>query len=69
MPVGNRGSRAMCTIRVPEADDPRRLERARSAAENLNGVVKSEANHIVQMLTVEYDPERTTWETIRKVVK
>jgi len=59
----------MCTIRVAEADDPRRLERARSIAENLSGVVKSEANHIVQMLTVEYDPEKTTLDTIRKAVK
>ena len=52
-----------------EANDPSRLERARAVAQNLNGVVKSEADHAVQMLTVEYNPGRTTLEAIRNGVR
>jgi len=59
----------MCTIRIMEANDPSSLERARAVAQNLNGVVKTEADHAVQMLTVEYNPEKTTLEAIRNGVR
>lgn len=58
-------SRAMCIIHIWEVDDPGRLEKARTAVNNLKGVLKSEADHILQMLTVEYDPERITLDEIR----
>jgi acid stress-induced BolA-like protein IbaG/YrbA len=59
----------MCTVRILEANDPSRLERAKAVAQNLNGVTKSEADHAVQMLTAEYDPERTTLKAIRNEVR
>jgi hypothetical protein len=59
-------SRAMCTIRVWEVDDPGRLEKARRIVRNLRGVMKTEANHTSQMLTVEYDPEEIILDEIRK---
>jgi hypothetical protein len=64
-----RKSRAMCIIRVWATDDPGRLEKARMAVKNLKGVSKSEADHILQMLTVEYDPKRITLDAIRNSVK
>ena len=67
--MAHRRSRAMCTVRILEANDPSRLERAKAVAQNLNGVTKSEADHAVQMLTVEYDPQRTTLKTIRNEVR
>ena len=67
--MARRRNRAMCTIRIEEANDPSRLGRAKIVAQKLNGVIKSEANHALQMLTVEYDPERTTLEIIRNGVK
>ena len=67
--MGKSKSRAICTIRVWEAGDPKRLGRAKAAAERLEGVVNSEANHMLQMLTVEYDPNRITLETIRAMVQ
>ena len=67
--MAHRRSRAMCTIRIMEANDPSSLERARAVAQNLNGVVKTEADHAVQMLTVEYNPEKTTLEAIRNGVR
>jgi hypothetical protein len=62
-------SRAMCTIRIWETDDPSRLEKARMAVKNLKGVSNSEADHILQMLTVEYDPKRITLDAVRNSVK
>ena len=61
-------SRAMCTIRISEID-PGGLEKARAVVSNLTGVVKSDADHILQMLTVEYDPERITLNEIRSAVR
>ena len=62
-------SRAMCTIRIPEMDDLSRLEKARAVASRLEGVVKSEADHTLQMLTIEYDPQKITLEEIRNAVR
>jgi len=64
-----RRDRAICTIRIMEANDPSRLERAKAVAQKLNGVTKSEADHAAQMLTVEYDPKRITLEGIRDGVR
>ena len=67
--MAHRRSRAICTIRIVEPNDPSRLERAKAVAQKLNGVTKSEADHAAQMLTVEYDPERITLEGIRDGVR
>ncbi|HKM75548.1 MAG TPA: heavy-metal-associated domain-containing protein [Candidatus Bathyarchaeia archaeon] len=62
-------SRALCTIRVWEVDDPGRLEKARKVVQNLKGVVKVQANYILHLLTVESDPEKITLDEIRNSVK
>ena len=67
--MSRKKSRAMCTIRIPETDDLSRLEKARAIAARLEGVVKSEADHTLQMLTIEYDPEKITLDEIRNAVK
>jgi hypothetical protein len=59
----------MCTIRISEIDDLSRLEKARAAVSNLKGVVKSDADQVSQMLTVEYDPDRITRDEIRNAVR
>jgi hypothetical protein len=64
-----KGSWAMCTIRVWEQPESGRLEKARVAVSHLKGIVKSEADYISQMLTVEYDPARTTLATIQDAVR
>ncbi|MGO9646020.1 MAG: hypothetical protein ACLPY5_14915 [Candidatus Bathyarchaeia archaeon] len=61
-------SRALCTIRIWEVDDPGRLEKAKTVVHNLKGVVKVQADHISHMLTVEYHPERITLDEIRNSV-
>jgi len=62
-------SRAICTICVSESDDLGKLERARSRVVRLKGIVKSEADHVFQILTVEYDPEIVTLEEIRNLIR
>ena len=61
-------SRAICIIRVWDEDD-HRLEKARAVVSSLNGVIKSSAHHITHMLTVEYDAERITLDTIQNAVR
>jgi len=61
-------SRALCTIRIWEVDDPGRLEKAKKVVRNLKGVVKVQTDHISQVLTVEYHPERITLDEIRNSV-
>ena len=67
--MGYGRSRGVCTVRIRDEGDPKRLERARAVAERLDGVVSSEANYLLRFLTIEYDPDRTTLERIRGVVK
>jgi hypothetical protein len=61
-------SRAICIIRVWGEDD-HRLEKATAVVSSLNGVEKSSAQHTTHMLTVEYDPERITLDTIQNAVR
>jgi hypothetical protein len=67
--MSKKRSRAMCTIRISESDDLGSLEKARAVASRLEGVVKSESDHALQILTVEYDSETITVEEIRNAVK
>jgi hypothetical protein len=46
-----------------------RWEDARDAISRLDGVTKVETNHITHMFYIEYDPEKTSFEQIRKVVR
>jgi len=62
-------SRGLCTIRICEVDDLGRLEEARAVVRGLKGVMMAEADHVLQILTVEYDPDRIELNTIRNVVK
>ena len=45
------------------------MEEAREAMIKLNGVLKVDTNHVTHMFYVEYDPERISFERIRKEVK
>ena len=47
----------------------RRMEEARDAISKIDGVLKVEANHVTRMFYVEYDPEKISFEKIRKEVK
>ena len=47
----------------------RRMEEARAAIAKLDGVLKVETNHVTHMFYVEYDPEKVSFERIRKKVK
>ena len=47
----------------------RRMEEAKDSISKLNGVLKVEANHVTHMFYVEYDPEKVSFERIRKEVK
>ena len=61
------------TIRFGNGDQVleewRRIEEAREAISKLDGVLKVEANHVTRMFYVEYDPEKISFENIRKEVK
>ena len=46
-----------------------RMEEARDAITKLDGVLKVESNHVTHMFYVEYDPEKVSFERIRKVAK
>ena len=61
-------SKAICSIRVWEVDDPGRLKKAGTIVRNLKGVEKVQADHISHVLTVEYHPERITLDEIRNSV-
>ena len=50
-------------------DEWRRMEEAGSAITKLKGVSKVETNHVTHMFYVEYDPEKISFEKIRKEVK
>ena len=50
-------------------DEWRRMEEARDAVAKLDGVSKVETNHVTHMFYVEYDPEKISFEKIRKEVK
>ena len=62
-------SRAICTIHIGDATDLGKLERARVVVSKLRGVVTLEADHVLQILTIEYDHKTITLEEIRNVVK
>jgi len=62
-------SRAICTIRIAESADLSKLERARVAVSKLKGIVALEPDHVLQILTIEYDHETITLEDIRNAVK
>lgn len=47
----------------------RRIEEAREAISKMDGVLKVETNHVTHMFYVEYDPEKISFERIRKEVK
>ena len=66
--MSEKRNRALCTFHIAETDDPARLEKARAAVAKLKGVKRTEADHTLQMLTVNYDPEKITLEDIRKTV-
>ena len=61
-------SKAICSIRVWDVDDPGRLTKAGKIVRNLKGVEKVQADHISHVLTVEYHPERITLDEIRNSV-
>lgn len=50
-------------------DEWRRMEEAGAAITSLKGVLKVETNHVTHMFYVEYDPEKISFERIRKEVK
>ena len=50
-------------------DEWRRMEEARDAIARQNGVLRVEINHVTHMFYVEYDPEKISFENIRKEVK
>ncbi len=64
---------ASCTIRFGSGDQiqesGRHMEEARDAITKLDGVLKVETNHVTHMFYVEYDPEKISFESIRKQVK
>ena len=64
---------ASCTIRFGNGDQLREsgynMEEARDAIIKLTGVFKVETNHVTRMFYVEYDPEKISFENIRKEVK
>jgi len=62
-------SRAICTIHIADLTDLSKLERARVVVSRLKGVVTLEADHVLQILTIEYDHETITLEEIRNEVK
>jgi len=62
-------SKAICTIHIGDATDLGKLERARVVVSKLRGVVTLEADHVLQILTIEYDHETITLEEIRNEVK
>ena len=45
------------------------MEEARGAIAKLDGVLKVETNHVTHMFYIEYDPEKISFERIRKEVK
>ena len=61
------------TIRFGNGDQLQKIgdhmEEARDAIIKLNGVLKVETNHVTHMFYVEYDPEKISFESIRKEVK
>jgi len=67
--MSKKRSRAMCVIRIAETDDLRNLAKARALVGNLKGVLTAEDNHVLQILTVEYDPDRIELNAIRDTVK
>ena len=67
--MSKKRSRAICVIRIAETDDLRNLAKARAVVGNLKGVLMAEDNHILQILTVEYNPDRIELNAIRDTVK
>jgi len=61
--------RAICTIHITESADLSKLERARVVVAKLKGVMTLEADHVLQILTIEFDHETITLEEIQNVVK
>ncbi|HUK29444.1 MAG TPA: hypothetical protein VLV31_13550 [Candidatus Acidoferrales bacterium] len=61
-------NRAICIIRIAQSADLSKLERARVTVSKLKGIVTSEADHALQVLTVEYDHETISMEDIRRAV-
>jgi hypothetical protein len=55
-------------IHIP-AKDARRLEKIRESVSKIVGVFDAEAYHIIDMLTVEYDPDRVSLDQIRRAIK
>ena len=45
------------------------MEEVRDAIAELDGVLKVETNQVTRMFYVEYDPEKISFETLRKEVK
>jgi len=66
--MSEKRNRGLCIFHIAETDDPTRLEKARAAVAKLKGVKRSEADHTLQMLTVNYDPGKITLEDIRNRV-
>ena len=62
-------TRAICTIHIAESADLSKLERARVVVSKLKGVMTLDADHVLQILTIEYDHETITLEEIRNEVK
>jgi hypothetical protein len=64
---------ASCTIRFGNGNQFRerwrRMEEARAAIAKLVGVLKVQTNHVTRMFYVEYDPEKISFESIRREVK
>jgi copper chaperone CopZ len=61
--------KAKSIIRVADTKAPNGLENAKEAVSKIDGVYECEANHILQMLSVEYDEDRVTLDQIRRSVK
>ena len=60
---------ARSVISVPSSEAPCGLEYAREAVSKITGILDVEANHVNEMLIVEYDQERVTLDQIRRTIK
>ena len=58
------------TLHVPQHEgSPCRLEALKKQVSKIAGVSGVEANHVTDMLSIEYDPEKVTMDEIRKKVE
>jgi copper chaperone CopZ len=60
---------ARSLIRVTNSEAPCGLEQAREAVSKIPGVFDVDANHLSNLLTVDYDQDRVTVAQIRRAIR